>query len=303
MTDELTVLRRKIDGIDKEILKLLTQRSDIVSQVAQYKKNFPVKIRPAREIQMSWYLSEYASEAYPAPVLQRIWREIITSTLTLEGGFSVALYFDEAKDLSTSMALWDLTRDHFGTWCALYRQKDKIEIIEALARHEVELAVLPIKNQSIDPTPWWLYLAHRLPENTREEQWKPRISFLMPFSGPSNSHAYLDIQALALSCAQPENSGHDESIYCIEIAPEAYADFLHFMSKQSAYEIIEMAEPNIHDFSAVLIKVDGYKGDDHPEILALKQALSPFKASVFWLGIVGKIPPYQERPTYATKKL
>ncbi len=286
MADELKNLREQIDEIDKEILALLSHRSDIVSQVAKYKKDFPVKIRPAREIQMNWNLASYASDAYPAPVLQRIWREIITSTLTLEGGFSASLFFDEKHDLHTSMAIWDLTRDHFGSWCALYRHSDKIAMIESLARHEVELVVLPIRNISIDTIPWWLYLAHR----PKEKEWYPHISFLLPFSGPSNSHAYLDIEALALSCAQLEDSGYDDSIYCIEVDDESYTDFLDFM-KESQYEIIEMADPQCHDFSAILIKIDGYKKDDHPEILIFKNSIEKFGAHIFWLGTVGKIPP------------
>ncbi len=291
MTNILTDLRKQIDEIDNVILDLLSKRSDIVSQVAIHKKELPVKIRPAREIQMNWNLAKHASKAYPAPVLQRIWREIITSTLTLEGGFTVSIFFDKLNDLHTSLALWDLTRDHFGTWCPIYRKLNKIEMIEDLARYKTELAVLPIKNQSIDPTPWWLYLAHR---PKQEGNWNPRISFHLPFSGPSNSHSYMDnIEALALSCAQPEASGYDESLYCIEVktSPEAYQKFMFTLSKEG-YEIIERGEVGKHDFSAALIKFDGYLEENHPKILKFKEKFKAYQIQMTWLGTVGKTPQY-----------
>lgn len=288
MANTLKELRKQIDDIDTLILDLLSKRSDIISKVAIYKKGLPVKIRPAREIQMNWHLAGHASEAYPAPVLQRIWREIITSTLTLEGGFSVSVFFDETHDLHTSMALWDLTRDHFGTWCPIYRHTDKIAMIEALAQYEVELVVLPLKNQSIDPKPWWLYLANR----PQKADWNPRVSFHLPFSGPSNSHAYVDIEALALSCAQPEASGYDESIYCLEVALEDYADFIKILETGN-YKILEKAEIGKHDFSAALIQLDGYLEEDHPQIMALKEKLKAYQPKVTWLGSIGKTPPYK----------
>lgn len=288
MTNPLAELRIQIDAIDDEILSLLEKRSKVVYKVGEYKEKQPVKVRPAREIQMNWNLAQKSIPAYPAPVLQRIWREIITSTLTIEGDFAVSVFFDENNDLRTSLALWDLTRDHFGSWCPIYRSTDKIAMIEQLARHDVELVVMPIKNISIDPEPWWLYLAHR----PQEAEWYPRIAFHLPFSGPSNSRAYHDIEALVLSCASIEPSGYDETLFCIEVLEGDYAQFLQDIQKQDCV-VIEKANPDKHEFSAILVKFNGYLAEDQTIITALLSAFNDYKLKITMLGTIGKTPEYK----------
>lgn len=288
MDNPLLRLRDEIDNIDDEILDLLEKRSKIIHKVGEYKKAQPIKVRPAREIQMNWKLAQHSIDAYPAPVLQRIWREIITATLTAEGDFSVSTFFDDSNELITSLALWDLTRDHFGSWCPIYRKIDKIEMIEQLAKYEVELAVMPIKNVSIDARPWWLYLAHR----SKEAEWYPRIAFHLPFSGPSNSRAYHDVEALVLSCAKLEPSGHDETLFCIEVLEGDYGQFLSDITSQSC-EIIEYAEPQKHDFSACLVKFNGYLVQNDSIISQFQEKLSTYKLKITLLGTIGKTPEYK----------
>ncbi|MFV0321229.1 MAG: chorismate mutase [Alphaproteobacteria bacterium] len=287
MKNPLAELRVQIDAIDDEILSLLEKRSKVVYKVGEYKEKQPVKVRPAREIQMNWNLAQKSIPAYPAPVLQRIWREIITSTLTIEGDFAVDVFFDEKNDLRTSLALWDLTRDHFGSWCPIYRSTDKIAMIEQLAKHEVELVVMPIKNISIDPEPWWLYLANR----PKEAEWYPRIAFHLPFSGPSNSWAYHDIEALVLSCATIEPSGHDETLFCIEVLKGDYGSFLQKIAMQDCV-LIEKADPDKHKFSAALVKFDGYLVDNETIIAEFLSAFSDYEFKVTLLGTIGKTPEY-----------
>mgnify|MGYP001326125716 CR=1 FL=1 len=95
MTESDTALsgfREEIDRIDDEIHDLLMRRTSIASNVGKTKRNSgSVTYRPARETEILRRLSGRHRGALPKIVLTRIWREIMTAMLRLQGSFNVAV--------------------------------------------------------------------------------------------------------------------------------------------------------------------------------------------------------------------
>ena len=91
MTDKLTPLRERIDAIDAQILKLLSERGQVAQAVGHVKAetNAPV-FRPEREAQVL----RGVAERNPGPLkdgdVQTIFREIMSSCRALEKRVTVA---------------------------------------------------------------------------------------------------------------------------------------------------------------------------------------------------------------------
>ena len=78
--------RKTIDDIDEKILKLLNKRATTAKLVAEYKKksNNNIIFRPDRESQIIRQLSENNTGPLKKNHIHNIYREIISSCLSLE---------------------------------------------------------------------------------------------------------------------------------------------------------------------------------------------------------------------------
>ncbi len=75
-------LRREIDEIDKEIIKLLKKRMDAAEKIAEYKmkNNMPMQ-QPSREKEViSKIMQEAEQEGLSQDAAEKIYREIIKQT-------------------------------------------------------------------------------------------------------------------------------------------------------------------------------------------------------------------------------
>src|SRR3989304_6084616 len=112
---DLTALRKEIDAIDAEIHALIMRRAAITESIRGLKAGDELKLRPGREANILRALVARHTGAFPRTQLVRIWREILSASLAMQGPFSVAVFATE-----TAYGLWDLARDHFGgggqTW-------------------------------------------------------------------------------------------------------------------------------------------------------------------------------------------
>ena len=92
MTNMLKKFRQKIDLIDKKILKLLNERADVAKNVADYKKNSNNTniFRPDRESQILRNLRVLNNGPLSSDHIHNIYREIISSCLSLETSLTVS---------------------------------------------------------------------------------------------------------------------------------------------------------------------------------------------------------------------
>ncbi len=82
---DLEPLRRDIDGVDQQILKLLHARVRLVIQVGRYKRqrNLPI-YDPLRERQVLERLSEAAQSPLDRDTVRRIFERIIDESRRIE---------------------------------------------------------------------------------------------------------------------------------------------------------------------------------------------------------------------------
>jgi monofunctional chorismate mutase len=82
---DLDELRRGIDSVDQQILKLLHERIRLVMLVGQYKRerNIPV-YDPERERQLLDRLSRAAEAPLDAPTIRRIFERLVDESRRIE---------------------------------------------------------------------------------------------------------------------------------------------------------------------------------------------------------------------------
>lgn len=170
----LAAVRRDIDAIDETIHELITRRTELVEEVRRLKRDWRVKIQPAREAEIIYRLVANHRGPFPKQELIAIWRSLIVATLSFEGPFSVAVCLPEGND-----GVWDLARDHFGGYVTMTRDPSPTAVIEAVDGQRATVGVLPAFAAD-DPSPWWARLFDARPNG-------PRIIARLPFAGSGNA--------------------------------------------------------------------------------------------------------------------
>ena len=146
-------LRADIDRIDQAMLDLLVERSEVVRRIALVKGDRDhdrLAVRPAREAEVLRRLVAEAGERFPAPVLVRMWRELLAAQTRLQTPLSVAVHVERNDGLT-----WDLARDHFGSVTPMQRVDSASQAIRAVSNGAAALAVLPLPG---DDDRWWTAL-------------------------------------------------------------------------------------------------------------------------------------------------
>jgi chorismate mutase/prephenate dehydratase len=140
---ELERLRKKIDGIDEEILKALNKRAGIVLEVARIKKNARAKFySPRREREIIDRLRKLNKGPFPNDAIKPIFREIMSASLSLEEPLSVACL----GPLATFTHLAALR--HFGSSASFIPLNSIKSVFEAVDAGKAEYGVVPIENSN-----------------------------------------------------------------------------------------------------------------------------------------------------------
>jgi len=197
-------LRDDIDRIDAAIHDQLMQRAALVEEIARAKGGSGAILRPGREAKIIRRLMARHRGSFPKPALARIWREIISASISLQGPFTVALCETDLEG-----PLGALARAHFGTVAPLSGQRTEGAVVQAVMEGRATAALLPLPGGS-DGEPWWRFLAH-------PQESTPRVIARLPFFGPALSP---DREALVLAQAPQEASGDDCSLLLLETGEE-----------------------------------------------------------------------------------
>ncbi|MDR2007526.1 MAG: chorismate mutase [Alphaproteobacteria bacterium] len=144
MVKKLLSLRKTISNIDKQIFKLLKKRSFVIPKVKMVKKSWDYKIAFNREVSQAKKIAATDFGLYDNIFMQKIWRELISATLYIEGGLRILIY----KDFN----LWELTKDHFSGGANLDLSEDIVFMLDELVNKRCECIVLPELSDS--PINW-----------------------------------------------------------------------------------------------------------------------------------------------------
>lgn len=149
---DLATLRDEIDRIDDAIHDLLMERADVVEQVRAAKGAEGIKLRPGREAEVLRRLIGRHHGPFPKGALVRIWREVMSAYLKLQGHLAMAVYMPEP-----GAAYWDLARDQYGSQTPMTSHASVRGVIGAVQNGDAAIGVLPIPHVA-DSDPWWRHL-------------------------------------------------------------------------------------------------------------------------------------------------
>ncbi len=140
----LKKFRKSIDTIDQKILDLLNQRGDIAKKVAEYKKssNNTLIFRPDRESQIIKSLKDLNKGPLESDHIHNIYREIISSCLSLETNLTVSYLGPEGTYSEIA------SNKFFGNSVTKNSKKNILEVFNAVKNNESDYGVVPVENSN-----------------------------------------------------------------------------------------------------------------------------------------------------------
>ena len=214
---QLAALRAEIDAVDSQLHDLLMRRTDLAVQVGEVKARVqplggtPADgskfIRPAREALILRRLVERHRGKLPKAVIVRLWRELISALLQLEGPFVVAVQAPRGDT-----ALWDLARDHYGSRVAVKALPANADVLNAVMRGKATVGILPMPRDG-ERTPWW-------PQLLKAGERVPHVMGRLPFGDIGNVRDP-KAQALVIGRAPNEPTGDDRTWVVLQLGAKA----------------------------------------------------------------------------------
>ena len=136
-------LRKEIDEVDNEILRLLNKRALTVIEIAHIKRHEQTKFySPEREREILERLTTLNKGPFPNDTLKVIYREILSASLSLEEPLKVA-YFGPLATYTHLAAL-----RHFGSSASFLPVESIKGVFDAVDSVKAEFGVVPIENSN-----------------------------------------------------------------------------------------------------------------------------------------------------------
>ena len=141
--DEMKNLRREIDGIDSEILKLLNRRAQLAIKVGKVKADRKADIHaPHREREIFDRLEKENEGPFPSEAIRAVFREIMSASLALEHPLRVAYLGPKAT--FTHLACMK----QFGLSANFIPVASIKEVFGEVERSRADYGVVPIENST-----------------------------------------------------------------------------------------------------------------------------------------------------------
>jgi chorismate mutase len=268
----LDALRREIDEIDDGIHDLLMRRTAVVEKIRRTKGlEAGPYLRAAREAAVLRRLIERHSGNFPKVALVRIWREIMSALVRVQGPFAVAVFAP-----ADYPHYWDLARDHFGSSTPMIRCTTVEQVVRAASESEGTVGVLPWPHESRHE-PWWRHLASEEPDTLR-------IIARLPFAATGRPD---DPQAVAVAHMEQEPSGRDRSLLAIATVAEVSRSRFLAATKAAGFVPRFVSEWQDSEPGAewwYLIEIDEFVAADDPRLARLLEAPEGTIARVVRVG-------------------
>jgi chorismate mutase/prephenate dehydratase len=142
----LAVFRRRLDRIDADLLKLLSERTSVVLQVKQAKQATGGRIwvpeREAAQLKRLIRLNQKSDVPVPEHALHAIFGEVLSASRALQRELRVA-YLGPEGTYSELAA-----HQHFGSQVEFVPVSNIAAIFDAVEKNQVELGVVPFENST-----------------------------------------------------------------------------------------------------------------------------------------------------------
>jgi chorismate mutase len=277
----LDSLRAEIDEIDEALHELLMRRTEASEQVrAATQVARPILFRPGREAAIIKRLLSRHGGTLPPEALIQIWREIIASSIRVQGPFTVAVYAAGGAEL-------DLARAQFGVLTPLLPMSSVGPVLSALEDGQAQLGLLPLPEDTPDE-PWWRGCGGSGDEALN-------ILARLPFAAASLQPAALVVGRQAF-----EPTGEDRGYLVLETDGESRARLSEALTKAGLKPRGFPAEARLADGRGaarpmLLVETEDYVPPGDKRLAGLREAAGPGLAEVRPIG--GYAVPIQlERP-------
>ena len=141
MPDNLKQLRERIDALDLEILKLVSERASAAHAIGKLKGDGTV-YRPEREAQILRRLAEHNPGPLPEKVVTHLFTEVISACRALEDAFSVASLGPKGT-FSEEAAV-----KHFGGQAPVMLCTSIDEVFRSVESGNIGYGVVPVENST-----------------------------------------------------------------------------------------------------------------------------------------------------------
>ncbi len=139
--EELESLRDSIDAVDEEIVRLLDERARLARRIGEIKLAEGLEAyAPARERKVLNRVSLLSRGDFPKAGLEAVFREIISSSISLEAPLKIAYLGPE------STFTHEAARRAFGTSVEFEPLATVSEVFEQVERGEAQHGVVPVEN-------------------------------------------------------------------------------------------------------------------------------------------------------------
>jgi chorismate mutase/prephenate dehydratase len=145
MSDKLEQLRQRIDSLDEQIQRLVSERATCAQQIAAAKRRADggvVFYRPEREVEVLRLVRQRNQGPLPDDEMMRLFREIMSACLALQQPLSIA-YLGPEGTYTQEAAL-----KHFGHSVTLKPLAAIDEIFRDVEAGSAEFGVVPVENST-----------------------------------------------------------------------------------------------------------------------------------------------------------
>ncbi len=141
MNDSIERLRREIDALDDELLKLLNRRAEAARKIGELKGNTSA-YRPERESEILRRVASAAAGPLPAERALAVFREVISACRSLEAGLRVAYLGPEGTFSEQAV------RKHFGAAVEAQPHASIDEVFRSAESGAADFAITPAENST-----------------------------------------------------------------------------------------------------------------------------------------------------------
>lgn len=142
----LSEIRKKIDALDEQLVRLLNERAELVHEVGVVKKSEGTAFyAPEREEQVFRAIIEKnraLNGLMPETAIRAIYREIMSAALALETELTIAYFGPEATNTHQA------ARSKFGASVKYVPQVSIADVFDIVARGSADYGVVPIENST-----------------------------------------------------------------------------------------------------------------------------------------------------------
>jgi len=202
----------EIIRIDEQIHDLLMQRASLLQG-----------LRPGEDAATLRRIVDRHAGQFPLRSVVRIWREILTASLSARAQYVVHVYAGESD-----LAFWDLARSYFGSTVPVTGHANASAVVHACAEDAMACGVVPLPESAENVSPWWAPLA-------AVGEAGPRIIAKLPLV-LNDGGRFEYPAAYAIGSIAQEPTGDDTSVLFLETLQELSRARLQTLLRQVGIE-------------------------------------------------------------------